>query len=141
MQKFSLFLIKENVADAYYHKSDILFHFLQRYPSLKNDEVYRKQFLYITQEISTDHLIQFIQKQYPTQSVRTSAHQLYITYQSAHIKITVNPTECTVEGSSLHEVEQFVFEYLRSFYSTFFVVNIADQQFGWLSPQRKRLMI
>ncbi|SET38690.1 Protein of unknown function [Salinibacillus kushneri] len=141
MQKFSLYLIKEPIADQYYHKSDILYHFLRRYSSSVEDEVYLKQFHFITESMLTNELILFIQQQYPDHSVRVSPNELYINFPDNQFKMTVQPRECIIEGSSLHEVEKTIFEHLRFFYSSFFVINRASQQFGWLSPQQKSLMI
>ncbi|WP_194841268.1 sporulation inhibitor of replication protein SirA [Salinibacillus xinjiangensis] len=142
MQKYTLYLINDEVVEHYYHKSNLLYDFLRKYNSSMNDEVYMKQFDYITKEIPCEKLLDFIKQQVRSHFlIEAYRNELAIASESMSLRFRCDQKECMVISSSLHDVEKLLFEHLRAFHHAFFVVNQSENQFGWLSPLRKRMIL
>ncbi|MBO8155137.1 MAG: sporulation inhibitor of replication protein SirA [Bacillaceae bacterium] len=142
MDKLSLFWLKDDFAFHYYHKSDLLYHFFSQYHSNPFDSVYKKQFQFITRDLPRDQIIQHIKARLGSRYfVHNDKRKIDIQYDYIQLSIECYDKEWIIHCSSLQEAEIMFFEALRGYHSTFFVVNFEEDQYGWLSPVKKEIIL
>jgi hypothetical protein len=140
MQKYSLYFLKDEFVNHYYHKSDILYHFFRKYQVLHDNVSYQKQFDFITKEIPTTEIISFLKKHHNL-SIHKNESTMEIHDPYTSLKIDCKQREWIVYCPSIHIAETLLFEQLRSYHSSFFVLNVDEDQYGWLAPVRKELIL
>ncbi|TCT26667.1 uncharacterized protein DUF2522 [Melghiribacillus thermohalophilus] len=142
MDKYSLYWLKDDFAFHYYHKSDVLYHFLFQYQMQSTDSIYEKQFQFITRTLPKEAIIEHLQSRLGNRyHVYTDKRRIDIRYDYVNVKIDCYDKEWVIHSSSLQEAEIMFFEALRGYHPSFFVVNYDQEQYGWLSPIKKELIL
>ncbi|WP_102028312.1 sporulation inhibitor of replication protein SirA [Salirhabdus sp. Marseille-P4669] len=140
MQKYSLYFIEDEFFHHYYHKSTLLFDFFIHVRNQPSNSIIRKQYEFITKKIPYKKMKEFL-AYHTNLTVHETEEGLLINHLQSNIVIECEDREWTVYASSLHEVERLLFENLRCFDISFYVVDFEHNQYGWLSPLRKEILL
>ncbi len=133
MNTYTAFFIKEEFAYQYFHKTGILFRFLNSYQLQLNEKQSAKQYNYITSHFSKCKLLSHLQKQCPYNiSISDNIVTLKDSRQSLSLHISGKQIEFQCE--TLHTAEGILFPALRTFYPFLFIIEHNRQNYGWISP-------
>lgn len=136
VNKYSIFWIKEEVAQRYFYKSDILYRFLKSYQSNKGRQDLSKQYNYITHNFPEEALIEHIKKNNHSISIKTLSDKQKMTLykNNQYILLYVYDSHLTFLSKSLHEAEYLLFPILRTFHPLLFIMSHTHINYGWISP-------
>ncbi|WP_068672255.1 sporulation inhibitor of replication protein SirA [Oceanobacillus sp. Castelsardo] len=135
MYDYSIYWIKQEIANHYFHKSDILYRFFEEYHHNKNRIDLRKQFLYITKNIEKDTIISILKYNLKDDVQIKQNGSTSEIYDNGHfISLHIDKKQLNFRSRSLQDAEEFLFPVLRLIHPLFFVVGHRDQNYGWISP-------
>ncbi|MEC5422599.1 sporulation inhibitor of replication protein SirA [Virgibacillus sp. C22-A2] len=133
--EYSVFWIREEIANHYYRKSDILFRFLRDYQNSKNREDLESQYFYITNTFPSDKLISHIEDYY-THDIRIEIKGTSIKiYRNLRcISLHIERKHLKFRCKTLQDAEELLFPMLRCFQPLLFITGNNLSNFGWISP-------
>ncbi|MCP8616424.1 sporulation inhibitor of replication protein SirA [Salirhabdus salicampi] len=142
MLQLSLFWIREEFAKHYFHKSDLLYAFLREYKKEHADQTYNRQFDFITKDIPFAKISRYLHdKLKGSAKVHIGINHISIEHQNLQMAIQCDRKEWTILCSSMEEAELMLFEYMRGFHTSFFVMDVHNHQYGWLAPIKKEIIL
>ncbi|RDW17752.1 sporulation inhibitor of replication protein SirA [Oceanobacillus chungangensis] len=138
MYEYSIYRIREEIANHYYHKSDILYRFLKEYEKNKELLYLHGQFLYITNKFTQKKIELYLNKYLAkTISYITEQSKIKIFNEKQSITLHLNKYCINFRCESLHDAEEFLFPVLRKYDSLLFVIGNQHVNYGWISPISK----
>ncbi|KKE78448.1 sporulation inhibitor of replication protein SirA [Oceanobacillus caeni] len=137
MYDYSIYWIKQEVANHYFHKSDILYRFFEEYRYNKNRIDLRRQFLYITKSIEKDIFISILKYNLKDDVHINQNDSIIELYNNRYfISLHIEQKQLKFRSRSLQDAEEILFPILRLIHPLFFVVGHTNQKYGWISPIR-----
>lgn len=122
MHKFKLFLIEPKVYHYYYQRPELVYRFLKQTEENTTPQLF-KQFMYITRPIS-------FPKGWGKVGIRDL--DIYIDLFKHRVQLV---------GLTLSEAEYTIFQTLREYDPCFFVIDVEFEQYGWISPLQKPVLL
>ncbi|WP_156289145.1 sporulation inhibitor of replication protein SirA [Oceanobacillus salinisoli] len=137
MYDYSIYWIKEEISNHYFHKSDILYRFFKEYQNNQNNVDLRNQYLYITNDFDKEIIISHI-KNYLKDHVRLHINKAYLEIYNnkQYISLHIGKKQLKFRSGSLQDAEDLLFPMLRIFQPFLFVVGNTHQNYGWISPMK-----
>jgi hypothetical protein len=134
MNTYSIYWIKEEIANHYFHKSDILYRFIISYQCNKARNDLHMQFNYITRFFSYEKLISHMKKHYFNTNTRLHINGSHITIckNGSCISLLIKEKHIEFRCDALQDAEELLFPMLRKFQRLLFITGKND--FGWISP-------
>ncbi|MFA1822156.1 sporulation inhibitor of replication protein SirA [Virgibacillus oceani] len=134
MYTYSIYCIKEEFANHYFHKSDILYRFILSYQINKARKDLQMQFNYITHYFSYEKLISHMEKYYFNTNTKLHINGSYITISQNGdcISLLIKEKDIEFRCNTLQEAEELIFPMLRRYQPLLFITGVND--FGWISP-------
>ncbi|WP_010649157.1 sporulation inhibitor of replication protein SirA [Oceanobacillus massiliensis] len=135
MNEYSIYWIKEEVANRYFHKSDILMRFLKEYEAnpVRND--LKAQYRYVTRQISFPRIYSHLKKHAPDNiTVYSVGKLIYIYRKNQFMLLQVENGILNFRCQNLQEAVMLLFPMLYSSYPNLFVQGKNINDYGWISP-------
>ncbi|GGC97948.1 sporulation inhibitor of replication protein SirA [Pontibacillus salipaludis] len=145
MREYALFWIKDEFSSHYFHKTNILFDFLKEWKYHPDHTLSTTQFQYVTKPIPLDMLVHYV-----TEKNRKPVEMTYyqnkmsfvIQCKGQNIRLTqMSDREVRITAESLHQAETMIFETLRTFNHSFFIMDEDMRQYGWIAPIKKEAIL
>lgn len=136
MNEYYVYCIKEEFADYYFYKCDLLYRFLKRFQETKERPDLVDQFNYITIEYPV-HLLTYIHpnlKETPSIKIAQKDNQLHLFTDSGYLVVYLEKNRLIVRCTSLQDAETILFPALKSFYPYLFIIGMNVDEYGWMSP-------
>ncbi len=140
MQQYYLYIMNKECFSKYYHKSYVLYDFLKEYKRLHHNKLYQRQFHFITQPVPTEKIYQYLVMN-SNLTIKKNRNGFLLEDGNIRIKIERKRKEWMIDANCIHELEMFLFDYLRELDYPFFVVNFTESQYGWLSLRQKEFAL
>lgn len=139
MNKYSIYWIKQEVAEDYFYKGDILYRFLKSYQNDKSRQDLSTQFRYITYDFCENELAEHIKVYNQHVSIKShySNQEVTLCKNDQYILLHVSDSHLTCMSRSLHEAEEMLFPILRMFHPLLFIISHTENNYGWISPLTK----
>ncbi|RDW19568.1 hypothetical protein CWR48_07550 [Oceanobacillus arenosus] len=138
MFEYSIYRIREEIANHYYHKSDILYRFLKEYEQNSGQLYLHGQFLYITNKFIQKNIEYYVDNFLPKNvSHKTEQTRIEIFNKRKSITLHINKNCLNFRCESLHDAEELLFPVLRKFDALLFVIGRKHENYGWISPNTK----
>ncbi|TMN23654.1 sporulation inhibitor of replication protein SirA [Lentibacillus cibarius] len=138
LNHYSIYWIKEEFAQFFYYRSEILCRFIKSYEHNQSREDLVKQFGYITLEFPQTSLIAHIMDYLPhNMSMQKKGDLLKIYDGNRYISLHMEEKRINFRSDIIHDAEEILFPALRSFHPYLFVVGNDTEDFGWISPVRQ----
>lgn len=137
MKEYHIYWIKDEFADHYYYKCDLLYRFIQAYQENNVRIDLALQFNYITSNFPMDLLNAIIYKLKKSPSIRiikAGNNQLDLRSEKSYLKFYINKERLILQCDSLQDAEKILFPSLRGVYPYLFVINPHYNEYGWISP-------
>jgi len=138
LKEYHIYYIKDEFADHYYFKCDLLFRFIQAYHEEKDRPDLASQFNYITNKFPED-LIQAIKSKLKRTSSyfvdNESPNCLKIQSGNRQLILFIYKEEMIMQCDSLHDAEVILFPSLRGVYPCLFIIGPLVNEYGWISPE------
>lgn len=139
MNQYTIYWIKEEFAHHFFHKSHILYRFLEAYQTEQNREDLRKQFEFITNTIPKKELIIHLSNNHPADvHVNWDENRFEIWKDMQYISLHMHQKHINFRSEILHDAEQLLFPALRLFQPVMFIMCSNVDHYGWLSPVVQR---
>ncbi|GAB3796860.1 sporulation inhibitor of replication protein SirA [Virgibacillus kimchii] len=134
MNTYSIYWIKEEIANHYFHKSDILYRFLRSYQKDDARKDLIMQFDYITHNFSYEKLISHMKGYYNNTKaiVHIDGSRITICQNGSCISLLISKKHLKFRCDALQDAEQLLFPMLRRYQRLLFITGKKD--FGWISP-------
>ncbi len=134
MYTYSIYWITEEIANHYFHKSDILYRFIKSYQNNKARRDLQLQFNYITRYYSYEKLISHMKKHCAKRRANLHINGSHITIcqDGSCISLLMNEKHIEFRCNTLQEAEELLFPMLREYERLLFITGKND--FGWISP-------
>ncbi len=126
--------MKENVANHFYYKSDILYRFLKEYQFNSNRTDLIKQYHYITNTFPVDSLINNIVDHHQNAQINRRDNYIEISMNGHFISLHIFEKHIKFRCEVLHEAEVLLFPILRLFHPYLFIISNDLEDYGWISP-------
>lgn len=143
MKKFLIYCIKDEFAEHYYYKSDVLFRFLKSHREKRTRKDFNLQFDYITKDFPDNLIYQLISQLRHVNSMQFFKHdnhlKLYGDYYD--LSLYIYEKQLTIHCQSLYEAEAILFPALRLFHPYLFIIDNHFEEFGWLSPDKNKFTL
>ncbi|RKQ37568.1 sporulation inhibitor of replication protein SirA [Oceanobacillus halophilus] len=135
MYEYSIYWIKEEIANHYFHKSDILYRFIKEYRNNQNRLDLKNQYMYVTQDFHVKSLIHHIKKHSKDHvNIQMENSLMEISSNRHYISLHIREKHLKFQSGSLQDAEELLFPVLRLFHPYLFVVSDTYQNYGWISP-------
>lgn len=139
MYEYTVYWIRDEIANHYFHKSDILYRFLKDYQLNSHRLDLQKQFIYITNKFVKDIMISHIEKQIERkESTEINVNGTYMEIKSKRhfIMLRISDRQLIFHSHSLQDAEELLFPLLRQIQPFLFVVGNTINNYGWISPMK-----
>ena len=136
MNKYTIYWIKQEIAQHYFFKCDILYRFLTSYQDNKNRQDLSIQYRYITHDFDKSHLAEHIKAYDDHLSIKTHQNDQGMTLykNNQYMLLHIDQSYLTCICTSLHDAEDMLFPILRTFHPLFFIISHTENKYGWISP-------
>lgn len=136
MNKYSIYWIKQEVAEHYFYKSDVLYRFLKSYQHDQNRQDLSTQYRYITHSFHEAHLAEHIKMYDHHVSIKThwNDQKMTLSKNNQYILLQIDHSHLTCVSTSLHDAEAMLFSILRTFNPLLFIISHTENNYGWISP-------
>ncbi len=142
---YSLYWIKEEFSYHYFHKTNILFHFLQEWKYNPGSEQLSRQYQYVAQPIPLEVLMHHVTKHLkkPVELQFNDDETSFTIYEKGHVVklLQRDHREVEIHAENLHIAERLLFDALRKMDHSFFIMNQDFQQYGWIAPIKKEVIL
>lgn len=141
MHLYYVYAVKDEIAKEYYYKTELLFRFFQEYHNHSHKDLYKLQFSFITKPFP-EHSLVCLLKNSPRYNHRKLIEGKKVTkWVETRGIIEITKEMCLIQCNSFMEAEQILFQKLRMIDRCFFIAEYHFQQYGWISPQRKEMLL
>ncbi|MFG6120742.1 MULTISPECIES: sporulation inhibitor of replication protein SirA [Thalassobacillus] len=141
MHLYYVYAVKEEISKEYYYKTELLFRFFQEYHNNSHIDLYRMQFQFITKSFPDSTLIHLLKEDAGFDPKEFLEEEKMTKWVETHGIIEITNEMCLIQCDSLMDAEQLLFHKLRMIDHCFFIAEYANRQYGWISPQRKEMLL
>ncbi|KGP73547.1 sporulation inhibitor of replication protein SirA [Pontibacillus yanchengensis] len=145
MREYTIYWVKDEFSYHYFHKTSVLFQFLQEWKHNQGSSVYQLQFNEVIKPLPLDLLIQHIATKLrkPVElSFEENEASFYIQHQGKSVRLTQkNDREVCFYAESLHQAEEVLFDTLRAIHPSFFIIDTTYSHYGWVAPIKKEAIL
>ncbi|WP_085992112.1 sporulation inhibitor of replication protein SirA [Oceanobacillus senegalensis] len=135
MYMYSIYWIREEIANHYFHKSDILYRFFKEYENTPRRSDLKNQYNFITHFFHIDSLMTHIKNHLKKHmKVHTNGTYMEIYSGKQYISLHISEKQIKFRCESLQDAEELLFPILRLYQPYMFVVGDSYRNFGWISP-------
>ncbi|MFC3038841.1 sporulation inhibitor of replication protein SirA [Virgibacillus xinjiangensis] len=139
MYEYSIFWIKEEIANNYFHKSDLLYRFIYAYQRNHRRPDLRNQFNYITNSFSVNDLVTYLETCRDfgfsrSEKIVINGDMVEFYLEDKYISLHIKEKQLQFVCKTLQDAEDLLFPLLRRFDNKLFVVGNNHLKFGWISP-------
>ncbi|MFC2946893.1 sporulation inhibitor of replication protein SirA [Virgibacillus sediminis] len=139
MYEYSIFWIKEEIANNYFHKSDLLYRFIYEYQRNHRRPDLKDQFNYITNSFSVSNLVTYLKTCRDlgfvgSEKISIRGNMVEIYLNEKYISLQIKEKQLQFVCKTLQDAEDLLFPLLRKFDNKLFVVGNNHRKFGWISP-------
>lgn len=136
MNEYYVYCIKEEVAEGYFYKYDLLYRFLKSFQENNERIDLSRQFNYITIEYPFNLLTYILPnlKKVPSIQMIKKDKQIDLYTKSGNISVFLHKNYLKVHCSTLQEAETILFPALKLFYPYLFIMGTNVDEYGWISP-------
>ncbi|WLR52545.1 sporulation inhibitor of replication protein SirA [Bacillus tianshenii] len=145
MRHYSMYLLRDDVAEEYFGKESLLYRLFLEYEqtTMEQSNIIERQVQYITLPIPTAAIQFQLQKELKRYSGYTSdgqVHSLHIKSRTgiSEAQLSVFPSFMTLSARGGYEAETIYFEILRKMYTSFLAMDFETNRYGWLNPIKQR---
>ncbi|MGP4072159.1 sporulation inhibitor of replication protein SirA [Piscibacillus sp. B03] len=135
MYQYSLYLVKSGYAQHFYYKIDTVYRFLYEQMIENPDNEAQGQYKLVLDKANAKDL--FLHLNYwadPKFTIEHKHNQIIISYQNQSVLIKVNEYYMTIFAETIVDLDQLLFQYLKTFHPHLFVVNYETYECGWITP-------
>ncbi|RPF55906.1 sporulation inhibitor of replication protein SirA [Aquisalibacillus elongatus] len=134
MYQYSLYLFKSDYAQHFYYKIDTVYRFLYE-QLLEYPEEARSQYKLVLDKINTKDLYLHLNDAIDHElTLKINRDQIMIGVEGQFINIEVDEYVLTIHAQSIIDLDQLLFQYLKSFHPHIFAVNFETFECGWITP-------
>lgn len=139
MTEYSVFWIEEEFFSHYYYRSDILFRFIRDYQYDGSRIDLCSQFHFITRYLPYTSLVTHI-KRYHSGSleIHIEGNRIRLKNNFYSLVLSIHKKQLVVRCPSLENAECLLFEPLRSFHPSLFIIEKDLKNYGWIATRGKR---
>jgi len=143
MKEFSIYCIKDEFAEHYFYKCDILYRFIKSHHANRFRQDLALQFNYITNNFPSDISFYVMSQLNRMDSIQISKdeNQLEIYSDNHYLSLYVHKKQLKFHCKSLYEAENILFPALRLVDPYLFIINHNANEYGWLSPDKNKINI
>ncbi|MDL4839537.1 sporulation inhibitor of replication protein SirA [Aquibacillus rhizosphaerae] len=141
MQKFTIFWVEEEFCYHYYYKSDILYRFFNEYMSNISRMDLLSQFIYVTRVIPYNHLLTHIKRHQCTISISKHENRIELRKGEQTLTLYLDKRFVTIECDSVQEADSILFQSLKRFHPSFFIIEQGSSNSGWITPVKKEVLL
>jgi len=137
LKDYHIYCIKDEFADHYYYKCDLLYRFIQAYQEERNRSDLALQFNYITSHFPSDLIVAIKSKLKKSHSYKVEnegVNWLELISKGRCLYLYIYKEKMILKCESLHDAETILFPSLRGVYPYLFVIGPLLNEFGWISP-------
>lgn len=145
MRHYSIYLLKDDVANDYFGKESILYQlFLEHEQTRKSeDDIIKRQIAYITRQIPVTKIQFQLQKElkaFRGYSNHENTHMLTLKrkHHLSEAELSVYSSHMTLSSTGGYEAETIFFETLRKTCPSFLAMDFNVNRYGWLNPIKQR---
>ncbi|MEN2766351.1 sporulation inhibitor of replication protein SirA [Ornithinibacillus xuwenensis] len=137
MKVYTVYWIKNEFAEHYYYKSDILYRFLREFHAKYNRNDLVTQFNFITESFPKEQLSsQLTRLQQNTFRNQAKRNPIELGNTINYITLHINEKHLKFRCETLEDAEALLFPILRRFHPYLFIMDEENENYGWISPVR-----
>lgn len=143
MKEYSIYCIKNEFAEHYFYKSDILYRFIKSYHQNRYRKDLNLQFNHITNRFTNDivyHIFSQLKMMDTIQIVKKD-NQLEFNSQQYYLSLYIYKKQLKFRAESLYEAELMLFPALRLFHPYLFIIESYFNDYGWIAPDKNHLTL
>ncbi|MDY0408228.1 sporulation inhibitor of replication protein SirA [Virgibacillus soli] len=134
MDVYSIYWIKEEIADHYFYKSDYLYRFFKAYEAEPNRPDLAAQFAFITKDLLKEKIMQdMLNFPYDDVTIHRKHHHIELVASKNYITLHMYEKHIKFLCPSLHDAEKLLFPVLKQFHPYLFIVGRNQYNYGWIS--------
>ncbi|MFZ3577716.1 sporulation inhibitor of replication protein SirA [Virgibacillus sp. DJP39] len=138
MNTYSIYPIRNEFAERYYYRSEILYRFLKQYHQNDHNKVLDDQFNEITYFFCKKELNKKIKTLYNNKAiVKDGRNVLEIMHNNHYISLHISEKQIDFRCDMLIDAEALLFPILQLFHPSLFVLDNELHNYGWISPVTK----
>ncbi|MBM7572124.1 sporulation inhibitor of replication protein SirA [Aquibacillus albus] len=142
MQKYSIFWIEEEFCFHYFYKSEILYRFLNEYLSNASRSDLLAQFKFVTKNIPYHPLMTDIRKYHKNKiKIIKNGKDIILLLDNHPLEIQCYDRYMTVSCSSVEIADNVLFQALKAFHPSFFIIENGTTNSGWITPVKKEILL
>lgn len=139
MNEYSVFWIKKEFAQHFFHKTDILYRFIKSYQHNIKRQDLSQQFNFVTMKFPKYHLINHIQENLlPQMNIAIHNRQIELSKNGYFLTLHIHEKFLKFYCETLSEAEFLLFPILRSYHPYLFVMENNLNNYGWIAPILKK---
>ncbi|MDC3416295.1 sporulation inhibitor of replication protein SirA [Aquibacillus salsiterrae] len=142
MQKYSIFWIEEEFCYHYFYRSEILYRFLNEYLSYTSRTDLLSQFTFVTRNLPYNTLLTHF-KNYHGDSLKLEMTEKGLVMEKGNSSVCLELFDryITVQAFSVEEADRLLFQCLKSFDPSFFIIESETTNCGWITPIKKEVLL
>ena len=143
MHTYSAFWIREEFHHHYFYRSDILYRFLHEYlRSDKRSNEWNDQYNYVTQFIPYSELLSHINNFHQRRiNISISEESIELSKDDSFAIIYMAERCFTIKCESIEQLDSLLFQPLKTFNPSFFVIELGSTNSGWVTPIKKEILL
>ncbi|UFU01131.1 sporulation inhibitor of replication protein SirA [Radiobacillus kanasensis] len=137
MLEYMIFWIKPEFSTHYFYRSGIMFRFLVECEDSNNDDL-QLQFDYVTRKFPVQDVIWLLQREFPQFQWEVEGNSIHGSLRGKQISMYVSSRQLYVSTEDYQLVDQVLFQTLKKYDSSFFVIEKQTNNYGWVAPIKQR---
>jgi len=135
MPEYTVIRVRKEIAQYYFHKSDILYRFFMTHKYNEHKDYLKRQYSYITKIFSVDELVCQLRDVYSSRSIAFQKRSdIEISTEEHKMSLHISEKQIKFWCDTMLDAEVLLFPALRNVYSYLFVVCEDRVNYGWVSP-------
>ncbi|MBU9714393.1 sporulation inhibitor of replication protein SirA [Evansella tamaricis] len=139
MREYEIYIIREEIANAYFGLETKLFRLFQENRSAKGNlkEVTDRQIDFIIKSINKERLHVYLQNELKNKygySVVDFKHYIIMDEENSQAGLYIHDDYITLYSEGSYDAEACFFEVLRQYHSFFLAMEYSQNRYGWLKP-------
>ncbi|MCT2536397.1 sporulation inhibitor of replication protein SirA [Aquibacillus koreensis] len=142
MQKYTIFWVEEEFCYHYYYKSEILYRFFKEYMEQTSRRDLFSQFIYITRVLPYSKLLNHVQMCHKNElKLHMSGKKINIQKDGQYMELHLHKRYMTIYCQSVQVADALLFQPLKVFHPSFFIIENGSFNAGWITPMKKEVLL
>ncbi|QDP40285.1 sporulation inhibitor of replication protein SirA [Radiobacillus deserti] len=137
MLEYLIYWIKPEFSSHYFYRSGIMYRFFQEYESSYNDYL-QLQFDFVTRRFPIQDVIWLLQKEFPQFQWQRDGSLMRGTFRGKQLSMYASSRRLYVSTEDYQLADQVLFQTLKKYDSSFFVIEKHTSNYGWVAPIKQR---